>query len=89
VNEFIKPRYEISMWNTCKTKIEVLQKTSNNAESRNRTINKRVGMPHPNIRKLLETILEIDDIEIFNLQNVLLVKFIRTKTYLKKINCEH
>jgi hypothetical protein len=50
------------MWNVYDRVCCSFPRTSNNAETWNRTINKRIVDAHPNIGKLIETVLEIDDL---------------------------
>jgi hypothetical protein len=60
--------YPIKFWNVHKRILNFTPRTSNGAESWNRTINLRTAIHHPNISHLIVELLKQEELDIFNLK---------------------
>jgi hypothetical protein len=67
-DQIVKKGFPINFWNAFSRIKKEIPKTSNNAESWNRTLNSRVETANPNIAKFITSILKIYEIDIFKLQ---------------------
>lgn len=63
--EYINPYYNISFWNVYNRILLNLPRTSNNAESWNRTLNLRTEVVNPNITQFIIDFLRQEEIGIF------------------------
>jgi hypothetical protein len=58
----------INFWNAFSRVKKLIPRTSNNAESWNRTLNLRMGTSSPNIAQFISTLLKCEEMDIYNLK---------------------
>lgn len=78
------PLYEIAFWNVYDRVLLNIPRTSNNAETWNRTFNLRTVVANPNIAQFIMDVLREEEADIFNIKRALNGKFQLRKDYEKE-----
>jgi MULE transposase domain len=63
------PSFNIEFWNAYVRILKGVPRTSNNAESWNRTFNLRVDNPHPNIAHFISCLLQMEYLDLYDLMH--------------------
>lgn len=78
------PMFDILFWNVYERVKTNLPRTSNGAESWNRTLNLRMESAHPNIAQFITEILKEEELNIFNLKRALNGKILNCRQNIEK-----
>lgn len=84
--EYTHPAYQISFWNVHERVLLGLPRTSNNAESWNRTLNLRTVVANPNIAQFITNLLQQEELDIFNIKRAKIGIFQTNKNFKKEEN---
>lgn len=74
-DDFTKPIFEVKFWNVYYRVMNNLPRTTNNAESWNRTFNMRTAVANPNIAQFINDLLREEESIIFNIKRATIGKF--------------